>query len=81
MSSSEDFMDLFNNKHFEKAQRLFDNLNDETKQSIFAHLFQSSQCKEMPSSVSVLFRRLHEGQEFSDFYTEVERVFFFFVRE
>jgi len=68
MSPKEKFFHLFHEKSFDKALDVFDTLNAEDRRAILAQLFQASSCRETPSSVSVLFRRLHEGKTFEDFY-------------
>lgn len=62
------FFDLFNSKDLEKALKCFETLSKQDKAAVFERLFQASQNREFPGSVSVLFRRLHEGKTFEDFY-------------
>ncbi len=62
------FWENFNNKAFVDAQQVFDQLDAEAKQQLFAELFQQAQCQRQPHSVSVLFRKLHDDKQFGDFY-------------
>jgi hypothetical protein len=68
MTNITEFFDLFNSKKLDKALHCFETLTNEDKQKTFDRLFQASRCTESPMSVSVLFRRLHEGKSFDDFY-------------
>lgn len=68
MSEIEAFWEHFNKKQLSEAQSEFDQLDDQHKQKILAALFQQSQCQRTPHSVSVLFRNLHKGKSFDDFY-------------
>ena len=63
------FWEAFKSKNLGQALQLFEQLDSQEKQSIFAELFQKSSYHQKPHSISVLFRELHEGKNFSDFHT------------
>lgn len=68
MSDTVLFWECFGKKDFVEAEQIFSQLSSKAKQEVFATLFQQSQNQAQPHSVSVLFRKLHEGKEFDDFY-------------
>lgn len=62
------FWQSFGSKDLKQAQQLFEKMSNDEKQSLLAELFQKCQYQTQPHSVSVIFRELHEGKTFSDFY-------------
>ena len=64
----EKFWTSFKDKDFSKAQVEYEQLSQEAKQKILAHLYQQSQYHRKPIMVSVLRGNLYEGKTFNDFY-------------
>jgi len=67
MNSQANFFEQFQMKNFSDAQQIFDELSSADKQAVFEKLFQYSQFQKTPNSVSVLFRKLHDGKQFEGF--------------
>jgi hypothetical protein len=65
---TEFFLELFHEKKLDESLAFFESLGAEEKKTIFSALFQQSQYHQIPHSVSVLFRELHEGKSFADFH-------------
>lgn len=63
-----EFWNTFNNKAFAAAQKHFDALDEQAKQTVLQELFQKSEYHRKPVMISVLRRELHDNMSFADFY-------------
>jgi len=66
--SIEQFREHFSKNEIEKALIVFESLSHTEKTTIFSELFQKSAFSRNPVMISVLYRQLHDGKTFDDFY-------------
>lgn len=62
------FFSQFENQDFTQALDTFDALSQDEQKNVLKQLFYQSREAKMPIAVSVLYRKLHDGKTFDDFY-------------
>jgi hypothetical protein len=63
------FWEAFWNKRFDEARDVWAKLSPDGQRAALLEMFQLASCARTPSSISVLFRELHEGRTFEEFRT------------
>ncbi|OGT39807.1 MAG: hypothetical protein A3E81_01395 [Gammaproteobacteria bacterium RIFCSPHIGHO2_12_FULL_36_30] len=66
--SIQQFWEHFSKQDTEKAIAVFELLSTSDKSAIFSELFQKSAFARNPMAISILYRELHDGKTFDDFY-------------
>lgn len=62
------FFDNFEKQNFSQALNIFSQLDKEEQEAIFQQLYYLSREANTPIAISVLYRKLHDGKTFEDFY-------------
>lgn len=62
------FFAHFENKQLSQALNIFNQLDQNKQEAILQQLYYQARNANMPFAVSVLYRKLHEGKTFNDFF-------------
>jgi hypothetical protein len=69
MADKGTFWDAFWNKEFDEAREAWAQISPEEQRATLEEMFQMASCARTPSSISVLFRELHDEKTFEEFHT------------
>lgn len=66
--TTENFWKNFNKKSYGKAAAAFTELDRDKQVDVLENLFEHARDAQMPHSLSVLYRKLHDGKTYDDFH-------------